>query len=257
MQWHYELVLGVGASLCLCYDAVDRLRCREDVYYLAGALRVEAYVSLVALELAVGACGAACGLARVAAGRRSSAAGRALALAGYGASLALAKVEPRAVFGGDHVTRWALCWAACAPGGPAATRGAVALFGAISGGAALHKDVGAYVVDGHAARSMLLSAYVGDFGGTGWELLVRLGFAPLGPWLARVAYAGEWLGGAAALGVVAASLAGVAPGPALLRALDGGLAAMETSVSSVDESQVVTQSAPLAVCTTLPDSVRS
>ena len=52
MQWHYELVLGVGASLCLCYDAVDRLRCREDVYYLAGALRVEAYVSLVALELA-------------------------------------------------------------------------------------------------------------------------------------------------------------------------------------------------------------
>ena len=119
-----------------------------------------------------------------------------LALCGCLVSMWIHRIEPEAYFGGDLVLRWLLAWSVALPC-RLARLGLVIQLALLYGVSLTHKSLSAYLWEGHAMRSMLLSEPHSLLDWQSWHLATYLSFSGIGPWLSRFAWLLELL---AALG---------------------------------------------------------
>ena len=123
----------------------------------------------------------------------------ALCLGGAFIGRAIFHIEP-GCYCGDNLLRWCLAFGALLPARRAAALAVVALYGGMYGGSLFWKDATAYLVEGHPPRSMLLDPHFGAFVPKRlWEPAIALACSPLGPWLGRAVYVGEFLASVPAL----------------------------------------------------------
>ena len=185
------LQIGLGATLT--YDALERFRFSELELLSNG--RPALLAGLLAVQAAVGACTLGLGLNNLC-GRASSG----LAVTGYLVSVAIYWVEPNAYFAADLVQRWCLLWLAAMPS-QLAKFGILLQCSLMYGISLLYKSPSAYIWEGHAMRSMLLTEEYGQPQSLLWQWAVWLSFSPFGAWLTRSAYLCELI--SAAAGVIA------------------------------------------------------
>ena len=193
------LVLGLGAVLVL--DSTLRLQSPESLALLSGDVGPAAFATLLHVQRTLGCLLAALPVlpARLQSGSLRSA----LCLGGAFISRAIFHIEPRCYCGGDNLLRWCLAFGALLPARRAAALAVVALYGGMYGGSLFWKDATAYLVEGHPPRSMLLDPHFGAFVPKRlWEPAIALACSPLGPWLGRAVYVGEFLASVPALLVV-------------------------------------------------------
>ena len=134
-----------------------------------------------------------------------------LALAGACINLAVCNRCPAAGMSGDTLLRWAALLAAVAPC-PLGKLCAVLQVALLYAGAVWHKDVTAYLLEGHAARTVLLTEQNDSRDSALWHAATALASSgDLGPWVSRLAWLCQVAAAAAALGsVLCASLAAAA-----------------------------------------------
>ena len=197
-------VFKVAVGAVLACDALDRgLLEPDDAELLHTRVGATAFRGLLAAQAVIAA--GLCSLGAL----RSSQHGLSSALggAGFAVALAIEHAEPRAFYVADLLLRWLLVWLLALPC-TRACAGLVLQTALVYGSSLLWKSTSAYVVEGHALRSMLLTESAAMPDAAVWQRAIRLAFSPLGPWLSRAAWSME----------LTAALAGSAAGlTALLR----------------------------------------
>ena len=191
--WRCVPVLRSGLGLLLAWDALLSVR--------GSPVAAEPIVALLATaEAAAGAALLAC-----------LPGAPVLALAGACINLAVCNRCQAAGMSGDTLLRWAALLAAVAPC-PLGKLCAVLQVALLYAGAVWHKDVTAYLLEGHAARTVILTEQNDSRDSALWHAATALASsATLGPWVSRLAWLCQVAAAAAALGsVLCASLAAAA-----------------------------------------------
>lgn len=204
MSGQHALQLALG--VLLAYDSLERAWNTEDLYLLCGAHSSELLALILVVQCSIGL-----GLGLAGFFDMGSTATSVLAIAGYCASAGLYHIERRAYMAGDLLLRWLLLWLAVGPS-RLASLGILVQCGLVYGVSLAHKCPSAYIFEGHAVRSLLLSeGFSCCHSRPFWRWAIALTFSPLGSTMSRTA----WLAEAACALAAASAVASAASGYAL------------------------------------------
>lgn len=194
--------LGLGLGLILLHDASER-RCAPNPLVWALLLEAGAGVSLALISPL-----------QMRTGKHSSmlsSLSRGAALCGLISSIAAGHEDPWSAFAADVLLRWSLLWLVACAGSSIGNALLNLQLCWLYLGSLLHKSVSAYLIDAHAARSLLLTEHYDARDWPPWQLAVWVASDPwLGPALSRFAWMAECAVGAASACSALAALVALA-----------------------------------------------